>query len=238
VGVLNPTYVEIEGTRRLIVRVDERPIATDQPGGAHAVDVRPLTVARIKTESDRRIELVDVEVPRAFDPDKEPFLPESVREASAANGSELLLSYVSHLRFANFQGNGLVIEDIPAACPDDVLTQYGCEDPRATIVEGRPVVTYTTISRYGSTSWIARIDGGAGLREKRLILGPDHKHSALFPLRVENCYCMLVRPLGRIYVKANGIWLVRSPDLVHELLSKVVDGVVIRRRLSRVFLRR
>ena len=46
-----------------------------------------------------------------------------------------------------------------------------------------------------------------------MLLGPDHKHCALFPSRINDNYIMLTRPLTRSTVSCEGIWITKSPDL-------------------------
>ena len=106
------------------------------------------------------------------------------------------------------------ISDKPIVFPDDVFNEYGCEDPRATILEGRPVVTYTAVSRFGTTIWFARLGNDYSFQDKTILLGPDHKHSALFPEKIGNYYYMLSRPLSRTYIRSSGAWLFRSTDLI------------------------
>ena len=74
---------------------------------------------------------------------------------------------------------------------------------------------YTAIGRFGPTSWFSSVDTKGRREQGMMLLGPDHKHSALFPERIGNYYYMMTRPLARTYVHAIGVWLHRSPDLIH-----------------------
>lgn len=211
IGVLNPTFVRLHDTRSLIVRVDERPC---QSNGAHRLrtGVRRFTAARVTPGATEVFEPIDVDVPSDFDANVEPFLREHTRNALDC---QILLSFVSHLRLARFGPHGIVVDPSPLVFPDHPLCSFGCEDPRATSLDGHAIITYSGLSQYGSTGWMAQLAAPTTVKHRQIILGPDHKHLALFPQRIDGFYCMLIRPLTRLYVRANGIWLVRSPDLVH-----------------------
>lgn len=208
IGVLNPAFVHTNGRRRLIVRVDERPVARGSPDGT-------IVVARMNTQSGG-LEFLDVPVPHSYARDIGPLLPKSVRQRFAASGKpELLLSYISHLRIAELEGIQATVSDTPLVFPHGELTEYGVEDPRSATLEGTPALTYTGISRHGATTWSARIGEAGTLHERAILLGPDHKHAALFPQTIDGYYHMLCRPLNRSYLRSSGVWLLRSPDLLH-----------------------
>jgi predicted GH43/DUF377 family glycosyl hydrolase len=216
IGVLNPTFIEIGGSRHLIVRVDERPSTAASSIASVSHGSRTISIARVDTRRKDRIEIVEAQVPDSYIPEKEPILPESARRATAGTGgADLLLSYISHLRIAELSGLKARVSDRPFVFPDDEFSQFGCEDPRATLLEGRPIVTYTGVGRFGVTAWLAQLTDSCRVQNKAMLLGPDHKHSALFPERIRGLYYMLSRPLARSYIRSSGAWLFRSPDLIH-----------------------
>jgi len=211
IGVFNPTFLRIRANRHLVVRVDERPIFNHLQEGNGIQDLRNLQVARARINQIGKIDIVDVKVPSSYDPNFEPFLPDSVR----GNSTELVLSYLSHLRLATLNDSRIEISERPLIFPDSDLNRFGCEDPRATVLEGRNFITYTGISRYGATSWLAEVGDDTLLLQNRILLGPDHKHSVLLPKKIDRAYCMFCRPLTRLHVRHNGIWLLYSPNLIH-----------------------
>ena len=123
--------------------------------------------------------------------------------------------YVSHLRIAELSDGIAKVEGSPLIYPDDDFSEFGCEDPRAVILEDTLLVTCTALSQYGATSWLARLDMDGKLQDKKMLLGPDHKHPTLFPEKIRDSYCMLSRPLVRTYIRSNGTWMHRSHDLIH-----------------------
>lgn len=216
IGVLNPTFIEFGGSRHLIVRVDERPANVLGSSGPGSHGKGAILVAHVNVNGAGRVEFFEAQVPDSYARDREPILPQSVRQAPAGAGRpDLLLSYISHLRIVELPGLQARVNERPLAFPDDQFSEYGCEDPRATLLEGRPVVVYTAMGRFGATAWFARLAGSGVLQDKAMLLGPDHKHSELFPEKIGDYYCMLCRPLMRSYIQSSGVWLFRSPDLIH-----------------------
>lgn len=216
IGVLNPTFIEFGGRRHLIVRVDERPANVLGSSGPESHGKRMILVAHANVNGAGRVDFYEVEVPDSYALDREPLLPEPVRQLPAGAGRpDLLLSYISHLRIVELFGRQARVSDKPLVFPDDEFSQFGCEDPRATLLEGRPVVVYTAVGRFGATAWFARLAASGVLQDRVMLLGPDHKHSELFPERIGGSYYMLSRPLVRSYIRSSGIWLFRSPDLIH-----------------------
>lgn len=215
VGVLNPTCININGNLKLIVRIDEAPIQQYNILQDSVGDTCTINVAYIDVENNNKLEICQATVNKDYDPYKVSVLPPYVRNEFRKSNIELLLSFVSHLRFAEFDGYKYIIEPTPCIFPSDYYSQFGCEDPRATTIEGKHYITYTSIGRYGGTSWLAHIAGDNSISNKYMLLGPDHKHSALFPKRVNGQYAMLTRPLTRSTVSWEGIWLTLSYDLIH-----------------------
>ncbi len=217
IGVFNPAFINIGGIPYLIARVDERPSQPATHECTSFVETRYIQVARVEVENGRRVQIFDVEVPESYDPDKEPLLPESARQSDpSTNRPELLLTYISHLRMVKLvDTNKPMVCETPLAFPADEFSQYGCEDPRATQLNGQPIMTYTAVGRFGATAWLAGIKDWSTSQVKTLLFGPDHKHSILFPERIGDYYYILTRPLSRTYISPNGVWLFRSPDLIH-----------------------
>lgn len=216
IGVFNPTFLAFENRRFILVRVDET-------ANSSAILSQYTNLKRtvwIPTASPYKrngIDLVETEVPESYLLEREPILPDSARRSSADNKhrSDLLLTYISHLRLAELHGDQVEFIDQPVVFPEDEFSIYGCEDPRASLVEGQPFVCYSAIGRFGATSWCARIYPGKPLDARTILLGPDHKHSTMFPERIDSKYYLLSRPLTRSYIRDTGVWLFESTDLAH-----------------------
>lgn len=214
VGVLNPTFIELAGKRCLIARIDERPSPSLHLSAPNLGGAQMIKIALADTKAGGRVRIIEVQAPGSYLPDKEPILPESVREG-LGKSSGALLSYISHLRVIELSGFRPSVHTKPLVFPSDEFSQFGCEDPRATLLEGRPVIAYTAVGCYGATGWFARLENPDTTRDKAILLGPDHKHSALFPEKINKYYYMISRPLSRTYIRLSGVWLFRSPDLTH-----------------------
>lgn len=216
VGVLNPTFIRLGNLPYLIVRVDERSLEPCGGNGLGSRTEKSISIASANVEEPGQIEISEVNVPVTYTPDKEPFLPESARRLARRNSNrELLLTYISHLRLARFSNLRPTVIDKPIAFPDDKFSQFGCEDPRATVLSGKIYVTYTAVGRSGATAWLAELNRSGRIVNKTIILGPDHKHAVLFPEKIGDCYFLLSRPLSRSYFESSGGWLFESPDLLH-----------------------
>jgi beta-1,2-mannobiose phosphorylase / 1,2-beta-oligomannan phosphorylase len=214
IGVLNPTYLSFGGEDFLVFRVDERPCGQHGAHGPRRDNERIIPVGRVKILSAQELEIVDVIVSDDYIGDREPILPEEVRKLTTKHsGVDVLLTYISHLRIAKLREQSVTISEKPLLFPDSEFNQFGCEDPRAVRIDNQSYIAYTSVGRYGATAWLAEIDDTGVIKEKSIILGPDHKHTALFPEKIDNQYALLSRPLSRTYINDSGAWLFRSPDL-------------------------
>lgn len=210
IGVLNPAFFSVGGSRFLIVRVDEQPVNT--PAKTSGSERFPIAYLDLDTS---RIRITEVPLPRDYSPEQEPILPKEVRDSLGLTGPSLLLSFLSHLRLVKLNGTQFKVEDKPLLFPSDHYSRFGCEDPRVTVLARKPFLTYTAIGDAGATSWLATLDTSGDVQSRRLLLGPDHKHATVFPAPIGAYYYMMVRPLTRLYLQDTGIWLFRSPDLTH-----------------------
>lgn len=208
IGVLNPTFLNLNGRRLLIVRVDEKPRGTNKIYGNNRTLVAYINLRK------KQIDVLNLKLPERYNPNREPILPESVR--FDPERPDLLLSYISYLRIIEFEDKDQIkVNNESLLFPDSELNQYGCEDPRATIIDGQAFLTYVAVSKFGATTWLAKLTEQATIHDKFMILGPDHKHAVLFPTKIRDKYYMLTRPLSRTYINSNGAWLFQSPDMVH-----------------------
>lgn len=126
------------------------------------------------------------------------------------------LTYISHLRVArSSDGAHFEVDPAPAVLPVNAFEEYGCEDPRATLIDGVWHITYVSVGRIGiTTSRLTTSDFRAFERHGVMFL-PDHKDVAIFPERIGGRYVALTRPMPQSFNRVLGIWIAYSDDLVH-----------------------
>ena len=153
------------------------------------------------------IDLVDPRRIRVRIPPTRPEEPEEVCD---------YLTYLSHLRVArSSDGTDFQPDPLPAVMPANSFEEYGCEDPRATLIDGVWHITYVSVGRLGiTTSRLTTTDFRTYERHGIMFL-PDHKDVVLFPERVGGRYVALTRPMPQSFSKVLGIWIAFSDDLVH-----------------------
>lgn len=216
IGVLNPTFLEIGGGQYLITRVDERPTKKLKQNNKTAIDKEPLLIAYADIEYAGKLEVIETNLD--INNFQDPILPGAVRDyCIATRQQELLLSYISHLRLfelIGLDGTDVKVSDSPLVFPSDIYSKFGCEDARATVVNEQALILYTAIGPYGATTWLSKLENKS-IVSKRMILGPDHKHSCIFPSSINGSYYLLTRPLSRSYLRASGVWILESQDMIH-----------------------
>ena len=126
------------------------------------------------------------------------------------------LTQMSHLRVArSTDGAHFEVEESPAVTPVDSFEEYGCEDPRATLIDGVWHITYVSVGRLGiTTSRLTTTDFRTFDRHGMMFL-PDHKDVVIFPGRVGGRYVALTRPMPGSFNHVIGIWIAFSDDLVN-----------------------
>ena len=125
------------------------------------------------------------------------------------------LAQMSHLRVARSRdGIHFDVEAAPALSADRAMEEYGVEDPRATLIDGRWYVTYVSVSRWGITTSLASTLDFRTFERHGVIFLPDHKDVVLFPGRVGGKYRALTRPMPHSFSKILGVWIATSDDLM------------------------
>lgn len=224
-AVLNPAAARVGDEVVLLLRVAERPRSDiDPPADARTLDLsgpdpKVVPLARGYGKDDV--------IPIAFvDPDSESlryipvFLPRDLPglDTSDPRGvtfvhpklhtSETFLTQISHLRCARSRdGQQFTVDDHPAIWPSTDLEEYGCEDARATPINGTWYITYTAVSRVGITPHLATTDNFAQFEKQGALLGPDNKNVVLFPVLRDGQYFALTRPMPSSFDHVLGIWI-------------------------------
>lgn len=125
------------------------------------------------------------------------------------------LTQISHLRVArSTDGERFVVDQLPAVVPVDTFEEYGCEDPRATLIDGVWHITYVSVASVGITTSRLTTTDFRAFERRGLMFLPDHKDVALFPGRVRGRYVALTRPMPSSFNRVLGIWIAFSDDLV------------------------
>ncbi len=237
VSVFNAAAAQVDGEVVLLLRVGERPRSdVDPPEGSLTFDLSgpeprlaPLPpgiprdqlvgVAFLDTAPEPP-RVVDVYLPRDM-PGLDLSDPRTIRYRGSSGGFTAaaddvtdLLTQMSHLRVARSRdGVHFDVEAAPALAPADRLEEYGCEDPRATWLDGAWQVTYVSVSRLGITTSRATTGDFREFDRRGVMFLPDHKDVVLFPERVDGRYVALTRPMPQSFGRVLGIWIAFSDDL-------------------------
>ena len=125
------------------------------------------------------------------------------------------LTQISHLRVArSIDGAHFVVDRHPSVVPADAFEEYGCEDPRATLIDGVWHITYVSVGSVGITTSRLTTTDFRSFERHGLMFLPDHKDVVLFPGRVNGRYVALTRPMPSSFNHVLGIWIAFSDDLV------------------------
>ena len=125
------------------------------------------------------------------------------------------LTQISHLRVARSDdGAHFVVDRLPSVVPAESVDEYGCEDPRATLIDGVWHITYVSVGSIGITTSRLTTSDFRSFERQGLMFLPDHKDVAIFPGRVRGRYVALTRPMPASFNRVLGIWIAYSDDLV------------------------
>jgi predicted GH43/DUF377 family glycosyl hydrolase len=197
IGTFNPGAVRFGDDVIILVRVAERP--RERRAGWTALprwsNEQGYVVDWIR---DEELEFVD---------------PRVVRRLS---DGLLRLTFVSQLRIATSR-DGKSIDRIgpPAIVPQTPDEEFGVEDPRITLLDGRYYITYVAVSRHGAATALASTSDFQSFERHGIIFCPENKDVVLFPERINGKYVALHRPNAATRFSAPEMWIASSPDLLH-----------------------
>jgi predicted GH43/DUF377 family glycosyl hydrolase len=239
VSVFNAAAARVDGETLLLLRVAERPRhlqGTPPPGTLtidlgspdHGLQLLPPDVAAENLvgvaflDATRMPPAVVVAYVRRDQPGVDLADPRTVRirmdirKSGEPEETREYLSQISHLRLARSKnGAHFQVDAAPALVPSNAFEEYGCEDPRATLIDGVWHITYVSVGRIGiTTSRVTTTDFKSFQRQGVMFL-PDHKDVALFPARFGRRYAALTRPMPQSFDRILGIWISFSDELVH-----------------------
>ena len=239
VSVINAAAARVADEVVLLLRVGERPCA----GASPPADALTLNLTRPEPQLEPLrsgyaaeevigIAFLDTQrtpsrVVQVFIPRDTPGLdlsdPRAIRYRSltggftaAADDTSDFLTQMSHLRVARSDdGLHFRVDERPTILPANRFEEYGCEDPRATLIDGVWHVTYVSVGRLGVTTSRLTTKDFRSFERQGLTFLPDHKDVVLFPGRSAGRFAALTRPMPQSFGRVLGIWIAFSPDLVH-----------------------
>jgi len=129
-------------------------------------------------------------------------------------------SGVSHLTVARSADglDGWVVDPRPTVEPDRRTHEeaWGIEDPRIMRIGDRYLITYTAFSTGGPVIGLAESEDLRTFTRCGVIMSPEDKDAALFPVRFGGRWGLLHRPAGSGESRLPAhIWISWSPDLRH-----------------------
>jgi len=139
---------------------------------------------------------------------------------------------ISHLTVAKSENgrDNWVIDRAPTFAPDPdnhPEEMWGLEDPRITFLEdmGKYAITYTAFGKAGPGVALALTTDFVTFERLGLVLQPDDKDAALFPIKFNDTYVIIHRPISD---QGAHMWISSSPDLQnwgqHKLLLPARRG--------------
>ena len=145
-----------------------------------------------------------------------------------ADPNKVYLTSLSHIRIArSADGVNFVVDDEAFIYPDNSYELYGCEDPRITLIDNYYYINYSSVSKLGISTSLARSVNFEQIEKMGIIFAPDNRDVCLFPEKINGYYWALHRP-APLHIGRPEIWLARSPDLLHwgdhQLLASCSDN--------------
>jgi beta-1,2-mannobiose phosphorylase / 1,2-beta-oligomannan phosphorylase len=129
------------------------------------------------------------------------------------------LTHISHLRKVLLDKSGtkvLEIDDEPTFTGIAGESDYGVEDPRFTLLEGKYYMTYVGVSKNeGVSVYLAVSKDLENWERLGLIFREQNKDAILFPEKIDGEYVAINRPESAFHFSKPGIWISYSKDLVY-----------------------
>lgn len=107
----------------------------------------------------------------------------------------------------------LEISSGPVLYPENILEEYGIEDPRITKIKDTYFITYVGVSRHGQTVLLSSTKDFKSFKKHGSILPPNNKDVVIFPEKINGKYYILHRPSVE-GVPAPEMWYAESKDLI------------------------
>jgi predicted GH43/DUF377 family glycosyl hydrolase len=197
VGVFNPGAVRARDEVVLLVRVAERP-RERRPGFIGLPRWDPAGGLTVDWVPDGELVPVD---------------PRVVRRKS---DGLVRLTFTSHLKVVRC-GDGRAVREVTGVtfCSRDEGEEFGVEDPRITLLDGRFYFSYVAVSRHGPASALASTTDFRTFERHGVIFCPENKDVVLFPEKIGATFAALHRPVCGTPFTRPEMWVAHSPDLLH-----------------------
>jgi len=103
---------------------------------------------------------------------------------------------------------------LPDLYPEEI---WGIEDPRITFLEKKNLwsIIYTAYSKAGPLVSLACTKDFKHFNRFGIIMPPENKDAAMFPIQFNNRWAILHRPVAKMSGTGAHIWIAFSPDLKH-----------------------
>lgn len=129
-------------------------------------------------------------------------------------GKVLALTTLSTLRLATSEdGINFSIGKKPCIALSPVLEEWGMEDPRVTLLEGKFYVTYSSVSPHGVGVSMSHTQDFMHYECIGMILPPPNKDAVLFPEKINGKFFMLHRPSLEGTIGNSNVWIADSTNL-------------------------
>jgi predicted GH43/DUF377 family glycosyl hydrolase len=186
-GAFNPGFCRLpNGNLLMMVRVAEALANPLQKGNAYSIRWDPENGYIKDGWPVESLEMLDVRKFRIKDYDFPVYVLTSL---SWLLPVELApdASYVLHVHYDKI------------ISPSNTGQEYGLEDPRISMVEGRYVMTVCSVSSERHSTIIFESEDGLHYKEKGIVLDHQNKDMLIFEGKLGNRYYALTRPLGECY---------------------------------------
>ena len=196
ISVFNPAVARLADEVILLLRVAERPVATNP------------NLALVPVYDVSKGDILNKEFSKD-DPDNDFSDPRFVIRAG-----QRYLSSISHLRVARSKdGITFNIHDRPALSPENEYETFGIEDARITPYNATYYIDYVGVCPNGVTTCLASTTDFESFKRHGIIFCPDNKDVVIFPCTINGKFYALHRPTSAVFGK-HEIWLAESPDLI------------------------
>ncbi len=127
------------------------------------------------------------------------------------------LTSASHLRVVYLSLDHQLQRLGPAITPRGQAEEFGIEDPRITVIDGRYFITYVAVSRHGVATALMSTADFETFDRHGILFPTENKDVVLLGERVGGRYVALHRPVGAMPFTGAGpeMWIAFSPDLKH-----------------------
>ncbi|HEY7468823.1 MAG TPA: glycosidase [Acidimicrobiia bacterium] len=126
---------------------------------------------------------------------------------------------LSHLTVARSRDglNDWKIDTQPSFAPQTSTYAecWGVEDPRITKVGDEYLIAHTAVSRSGPLVSLVSTTDFVDFTRRAIVSPPENKDAALFPVKFDDRYAMIHRPVYFADGGAAHMWISYSPDLRH-----------------------